>query len=183
MRVAEADLLFVPGLGNSGPDHWQTRWLERLSTGQRVEQADWHKPSLAKWVERIISAVEKAERPVILIGHSLGVPAIAHAAVRFEGGRVRGAFLVSPPSEAGVRAIADIDRAFVPFPRGPLPFPSLLVASRNDHHADYRASEDMALDWGAKIIDAGEAGHINDESGHGPWPEGLMRFAAFMSKL
>lgn len=183
MRVAEAELLFVPGLGDSGSDHWQTRWQERLSTARRVEQADWSRPNRADWTRNIVEAVEAATKPVVLIGHSLGVLAIAHAAPSFAEGKVRGAFLVAPPSEQSLRKVAGVDPAFAPVPRGPLPFPSLMVASRNDEYADYRHSEDLALDWGAKIIDAGEAGHINAQSGHGPWPEGLMRFAAFMAKL
>lgn len=183
MRVADADLLFVPGLGNSGPDHWQRRWLERLSTGRLVDQDEWDSPRLADWAGRIAEAVAGSARPVVLIGHSLGVPAIAHAAAAFEEGKVRGAFLVAPPAESIVKTLAEIDPAFAPFPRGPLTFPSLLVASRNDAFSAYRDSEDLALDWGASIVDAGEAGHINAESGHGPWPEGLMRFATFMAKL
>jgi predicted alpha/beta hydrolase family esterase len=183
MRVAEAELLIVPGLGNSGPDHWQSRWQERLSTARRIEQTNWDSAGLGEWTERIIEAVAKSARPVVLIGHSLGVPAIAHAAGSFESGKVRGAFLVAPPSEEKLREVAGVDPAFAPFPRGPLSFPALLVASRNDHYANYRASEDLALDWGANLVDAGEAGHINADSGHGPWPEGLMRFATFMAKL
>jgi predicted alpha/beta hydrolase family esterase len=41
MRTSDADLLIVPGLGGSGPDHWQTRWEQKLSTARRVEQSDW----------------------------------------------------------------------------------------------------------------------------------------------
>jgi len=33
------------------------------------------------------------------------------------------------------------------------------------------------------FIDACESGHINSESGHGPWPEGSMVFAEFMTQL
>lgn len=183
MRVSEADLLFVPGLGNSDREHWQTRWLARLSTGRLVEQADWERPNLLDWTASIIAAVAGSARPVVLIGHSLGNAAIVHASARFEQGRVRGAFLVAPPSEASVRAIGAIDPAFAPYPRAPLPFPSLLVASRNDSFADFAQSEELSYDWGAQLIDAGEAGHINAASGHGPWPEGLMRFATFMARL
>jgi predicted alpha/beta hydrolase family esterase len=73
--------------------------------------------------------------------------------------------------------------AFETHPRDPLPFPSLLVGSRNDPHASYAAVEDLAFAWGAAMLDAGEAGHINTESGHGPWPEGLMSLAHFLSRL
>ena len=33
------------------------------------------------------------------------------------------------------------------------------------------------------LLDAGDAGHVDPGSGHGPWPEGLMRFAAFIARL
>jgi len=29
-----------------------------------------------------------------------------------------------------------------------------------------------AADWGADLVDAGDAGHINTASGYGPWPGG-----------
>jgi predicted alpha/beta hydrolase family esterase len=68
-------------------------------------------------------------------------------------------------------------------PRDPLPFPAVLIASRDDSYADYLESEKLAHDWHAELVDAGASGHINDESGHGPWPEGLMRFAGFLKTL
>ena len=183
MRTSEADILIVPGLNGSGPDHWQSRWESKLSTARRIEQADWDRPVLAQWIENIAAAVREATRPVLIVGHSLGVHAVAHAVPLLEPGKVRGAFLVTPPSADRLGEIADIDRAFLPIPTAPLSFPSLLVASRNDPFAEYRQTEDLAWAWGSVIVDAGEAGHINAESGHGPWPEGLMRFAAFLARL
>ncbi|MFC6051089.1 RBBP9/YdeN family alpha/beta hydrolase, partial [Methylobacterium hispanicum] len=79
--------------------------------------------------------------------------------------------------------LPDSVRAFAPLPRDPLPFPSLVVASRTDPHCDYARAEDFAYAWGAAIVDAGDSGHINVASGHGPWPEGLMRLAGFMKTL
>jgi hypothetical protein len=32
---------------------------------------------------------------------------------------------------------------------------------------------DLADDWGAALVDLGDAGHVNADSGFGPWPEGL----------
>jgi predicted alpha/beta hydrolase family esterase len=64
-----------------------------------------------------------------------------------------------------------------------LPFPSLVVISRDDPHASYEEMQDIAFDWGAHIVDAGAIGRIDSGSGHGPWPEGLMRFGAFIARL
>jgi uncharacterized protein len=58
-----------------------------------------------------------------------------------------------------------------------------VIASRNDPFATFAESEALARTLGAELIDAGLSGHINSESGHGPWPEGLMRFAAFSKSL
>ena len=52
-----------------------------------------------------------------------------------------------------------------------------------DPHCAYEKAEDISYAWGAAIVDAGDAGHLNTESGHGPWPEGLMRFAGFLKHL
>ena len=37
-------ILLVPGLGNSGPQHWQTLWAQRHHY-PRVQQANWHQPA------------------------------------------------------------------------------------------------------------------------------------------
>lgn len=183
MRTFDVDILLVPGLDNSGPDHWQTRWERRLKTVRRVEQASWERPVKADWTDRIVADVQAASRPVVLVGHSLGVPAIVHAAAGLPTGRVIGAFLVSTPAEAVLAGIAAIDPAFCPFPRDPLPFPSLLVASRDDPYCPFDEAGGYALAWGSQLVDAGPAGHINSESGHGPWPEGALRFGAFLKQL
>ncbi|WP_375457550.1 RBBP9/YdeN family alpha/beta hydrolase [uncultured Enterovirga sp.] len=182
MRTAESDIIIVPGLGGSGPDHWQTRWQLKLSTARRVEQEDWDRPDPASWSERIVEAVAASRRPALIVAHSLGVVAVAHAAPAFPEGIVRGAFLVAMPDVERPDLPAHL-HAFSPIPRDPLPFPSLLVASRNDPYADYARAEDLSYSWGAALVDAGEVGHLNAESGFGPWPEGLMRLAGFMRHL
>jgi predicted alpha/beta hydrolase family esterase len=181
MRTSDADLLIIPGLGGSGPDHWQTRWEQKLSTARRVEQRDWDDPKRDEWVGAITAAVEASKRPVILVAHSLGAVAAIHAA-RDTAPWIKGAFLVAVPSEMAVRDLGT-DPAFRPFPRSTLPFPTVLVASTDDPLASLDDAEALARDWGAELIDAGPSGHINAESGHGPWPEGLLRFAAFMKRI
>jgi uncharacterized protein len=57
------------------------------------------------------------------------------------------------------------------------------IASRDDKYSSFEDSEALAKAFDAKLIDAGYSGHINVESGHGPWPEGLVQFAAFLKTL
>lgn len=182
MRTSDLDILMVPGWTNSGPDHWQTRWERKLSTARRVEQEDWDHPQRDAWIERVVSFVSGCTRPVVLIAHSLGIPTIVHAMPLLTENRVIGAFLVAPPSDefmAGEPAIAP----FGAYPRQPLPCRSLLVASQNDPACPFIEATTLAAAWGARVSDAGEAGHINSESGHGPWPEGLLTFAGFLKSL
>jgi hypothetical protein len=58
-----------------------------------------------------------------------------------------------------------------------LPFPVLMVASENDPYLPIEVAAPLASAWGAQLVDVGRQGHINVESGHGPWPagEGLLR--------
>jgi predicted alpha/beta hydrolase family esterase len=183
MRTSDCDILIVPGYTNSGPDHWQSRWQQRLSSARRVEQDDWDAPVRDHWVSRLLTMVEGCRRPVVLVAHSLGVITVAHAAPMLPRQVVRGAFLVAPPDVDDPAVVPAIERSFAPVPRDPLPFPSLLVASRSDPYCAYARAEDIAFAWGSALLDAGDAGHLNTASGYGPWPEGLMRFAGFLKRL
>ena len=176
MRVSDLDLLFVPETGVLSPDHWIERWSGKLSTAQRVEAGE----PLAT-VARLAAQAQSATRPVVLIGHSTGVIAAALAAPALGSANVRGAFFVAPPDEPTLRTL---DRGLWPaLPRAPLPFPSVLVASASDPWAPLAESQALAQGWGAEFIDAGEAGRLDDASGHGPWPDGLLKLAAFLKKL
>jgi predicted alpha/beta hydrolase family esterase len=182
MRTRDAHILIVPGLGDSGPDHWQSRWQAKLPTARRVQMASWTEPKAAEWTAAVRRAIANDSRPVVLIAHGLGVIATARA---LQGGAppVAGAFLVAPPSEDALQAMAAVDPAFTPFPRSPLPCPAVLVGSRDDPHSPLAFTQALARDWGATFIDAGAAGPIDAKSGHGPWPEGLMSFAGFLAKV
>jgi predicted alpha/beta hydrolase family esterase len=60
---------------------------------------------------------------------------------------------------------------WLPVPREPLPFPSIVAASRNDPLADYERVRQLADDWRSSLVDLGEVGHLNPASGYGPWPD------------
>lgn len=182
MKVSELTILIVPGYLNSGPDHWQSRWEQKLSSASRVVQAEWSKPVLEEWTTAVADAVNASQKPVLLIAHSLGIPTMIHAIPKFTQ-RVAGAFMVAPPDVSNPKIKPKHLQTFGPYPRDPLPFPSVLVVSRNDHYCDYQVAEDLAASWGSLFIDGGDSGHINSDSGHGPWPEGTMVFAKFLGHL
>lgn len=163
-----AKVLIVPGLRNSGPTHWQS-WFETvLPDTRRVEQADWERPCLSDWADRVRAAIDASGEPLWVVAHSFGCLAAVTAGL-VRGERIRGALLVAPadPDRFG-EPVALLEEA--------LPFPSLVVASDNDPWVASSIAEHWARQWGSDFISVGQAGHINVDSGHGPWPEGLQLF-------
>lgn len=182
----EPRILLVPGLNDSGPEHWQTRWEAELPDAQRVQLGQWDDPVRNLWVNRLNLAVHKAGRPVILVAHSLGCHAVAWWAEFEQTIRsfpVVGALLVAPPDVEGPAADLRL-RRFGPVIQGRLPFQSLLVASEDDPYASLGQAKRMARKWGSQLINAGPLGHINADSAIGSWPYGkfllrqLMRMVA-----
>ena len=182
MKTSDVEILIVPGFGDSGPEHWQTRWERKLSTARRVVQPNWHRADREQWAGAVVEAVGQAKKPVVLIAHSIAVAAVAHAAARMPR-NVAGAFLVGMSDWNRAELLPGVSHDFAPIPLDPFGFPSMLVASRNDPYCDFEVAARHAAAWGSTLIDAGDAGHINADSGHGPWPEGLMRFGLFLKSL
>ncbi len=191
MRTSEVEILIVPGWSGSGPDHWQSRWERSLKTARRIDQQHWREPDREQWTGRIVAAVAEATLPPVLVAHSLGVAAVVHAAAKLPPGLVAGAMLVAPadvdnakgwPLTDGETLPAE-ETGFAPVPLSPLPFPALVIASSDDPYCSLPRAQAMADAWGAEFVDAGEQGHINTASGHGPWPDGLLRFGGFLRGL
>ena len=191
MKTSDAEILIIPGWSSSGEDHWQSRWQRGMKTALRVEQTDWFNPDKDAWVHNILLAIAEANRPPVLVAHSLGVAAVIHAAQRIPQNLVAGAFLVAPadvdnatqwPITAG-QSFEGSGRGFEPLPLRRLPFPAALVASSDDPYCAIERARFLAGEWGAKFIEAGNAGHINVASGHGPWPEGLLHFGGLLRRL
>lgn len=175
MKVKDADILFVPGNPGLQQAHWQVRWQGRLSTGRILEMEAADAADASRWAKKVAGAVNEAQRPVVLVAHGQGVTAAVHAASNLTA-HVAGAFLVAPADPERLSSVAA-------YPEGPLPFPSLLIASRDDPNCSFSRAEEFAADWGSLFIDAGNVGRIDADSGHGPWPEGSMTFARFVSRL
>ncbi|MDO6414755.1 alpha/beta hydrolase [Sphingomonas sp. BIUV-7] len=166
--------LIVPGLGNSGPGHWQTLWEQERADCRRVELGCWDTPVRNVWIGRIDQAVRAAGGPVILVAHSLGCIAVAWWAGLLGQdvtSRVAGALLVAPPDVDRCRS-PDVIARFAPTPLAPLPFPALVVASTDDPYCRRDRAADMASAWLADLVLLDDLGHINAGSGLGRWSEG-----------
>jgi predicted alpha/beta hydrolase family esterase len=181
MRAAQTDVLMVPGLGGAGPEHWQTRWARKLSTARRVEPPGGAWADGAEWRASLITQAKTARRPVVLVAHDLGVIVAVQTAPHLAE-VVRGAFLVAVP-DLDVPYVPEEARALGPVPRDPLPFPSFLVASRTDPYCSFEFAEELGRNWRSLLIDAGDAGHLDAASRHGPWPEGLLVFSRLLRNL
>ncbi|MEL6436879.1 MAG: alpha/beta hydrolase [Pseudomonadota bacterium] len=187
MKIRDAHILLVPGYKDASPDHWQSRWEAKMPNVSRVTQAQWSKPERDAWVATVREAIEGAPDNAVLVAHSLGVAASRLAMEELGAQRtadsLKGALFVAPPDVTNPDIRPRHLMTFGPYPTTPMAIPSFVVASRNDPFSTYEKAQEAAEDWGSLFLDAGESGHIDEDSGHGPWPEGLMVFAEFMKRL
>ncbi|WP_133058413.1 RBBP9/YdeN family alpha/beta hydrolase [Acetobacter cibinongensis] len=178
--LAAFELVIVPGLDGSARHHWQSCWQTLFYAGDisfsTVNQKIWSKPHYKSWILTLVSTVKKSRKPVLLIGHSLGCLLIAHAVEQgVLPNTVVGALLVAPADvENGPEQDRSRVAAFSPVPLSPLPFPTLVVGSRNDPWLSVTRARMLARHWNASFIDAGLKGHIGNQSHVGYWLDGLM---------
>ena len=164
MTIA-ARLLIVPGLHDSPPAHWQT-WLQWLNRGSvRVQQADWLEPELDRWALRIADTLEQHDPsvPWLVAAHSFGCLALARHLLIRPDLPVAAALLVAPadPEKFGLTKL---------LPQRPLSTQSVMVGSETDPYMSAPDARQLALRWGSRWVNLGDAGHINADSGFGPWP-------------
>ena len=172
--TAEPLVLLVPGLNDSGPDHWQSHWERERGECARVDLGSWDDPNRNLWVNRLNLAIHRAGRPVILVAHSLACHVVAWWA-EYErpaaGGPVLGALLVAPP-EVEHDGIDPRLARFAPVMPRALPFPTIVAASRDDPWIAFGRARRLARIWRSRFVDAGWLGHINADSGIRDWPFG-----------
>ena len=167
-------ILILPGLGDSGPEHWQSHWEARDAQSRRVQQRDWDAPVRDEWVSTLDAAIAAQREPVVLVGHSTGSILVAHwlsSADADTVSKVKGALLVAPSDPRGAHYPAG-PSGFDPIPMIEMPFRTIVVASDDDLYASLGWSRACADAWGAECVVLASAGHINAASGHGAWPEG-----------
>lgn len=170
----QASVLLIPGIGNSGPTHWQSRWEALHSKTLRVRQADWDQPDCGQWAEQLERAVSQAQAPAVLVAHSLGCLVAAHW-MALTSLPIKAALLVAVPDPSGPS-----------FPREATGFVPLssemehqvrkqritMVSSSDDPFATAPYTQERAVAWKARHLALGNLGHINASSGLGDWPYG-----------
>jgi predicted alpha/beta hydrolase family esterase len=175
---SDATVLIVPGLREHVPEHWQTLLAAQLPKVRTVPPLERAKLDCAARVAALELAVQAIEGPVLLVAHSAGVMMVVHWALnsRARAATIRGALLATPadvethfpegyPTRETLR-----EHGWLPIPRQPLPFPSLVAASRNDPLCAFARAQVLAHHWGSAFEDIGEAGHLNPAAGFGDWP-------------
>lgn len=178
---SSATLLILPGLGNSGPGHWQTQWEASLPNVVRVQQQEWDAPQRSVWVAALNTALLNIDGRVILVAHSLGCALVAWWAMEYghtpHAKKIAAALLVAPADveQADFPAVAT---GFAPMPRLRLPFNTIVVASSDDPWCALPKAKSFAADWDAQCISIGACGHINAQSNLGDWPVGRAYLTA-----
>jgi len=162
----------VPGLFNSGPQHWQTHWENEYGF-VRIEQQDWETPVCDDWLQTIDAVVNQQPlNKVVLIGHSLACCTIVRWSEKYK--RIIKGVLLVAPSDVEAPSYPPGTTGFSPMPKFKLPFPSIIIASSNDEYVTFERAKEFAGNWGSEFINAGELGHINSTSDLGLWPFGVL---------
>ena len=162
----------LPGLYNSGPQHWQTHW-EKEHGLIRINQRDWDTPDLAEWIATIDEVVTKYPvKNVVLVGHSSSCAAIAAWADKYKR-KIKAAMLVAP-SDTEAPSYPPGTKGFQPMPLNPLGFPSIVIASTDDQYVTLDRAQYFASRWGSEFAFICKAGHINSDSNLGNWPVGYQ---------
>ncbi|HEV7187588.1 MAG TPA: alpha/beta fold hydrolase, partial [Blastococcus sp.] len=136
--MIDTTVVLVPGLRGHVEDHWQTRLAATLPNARTVAPLGRDEPSLTARISLLDRIVEDVDGPVVIVAHSAGVLATVHWAATCTGTKVVGALLATPPAFADplppeYPSIAVLrDHGWLPVPRRPLPFPSILATSTDD---------------------------------------------------
>jgi len=163
-------VILIPGIANSGPTHWQTRWEARYPHTIRLQQADWDHPDCDQWAERLEVLVRSLQEPPVLVAHSLGCLVACKWASR-SGRPIKAALLVAVPDPSGP-SFPQAASGFSDLPADLGPRRVVMVSSTNDPFSTPGYTQQRAAAWNAQHIALGAQGHINAASGLGNWEQG-----------
>jgi predicted alpha/beta hydrolase family esterase len=174
--VTPPTVVIVPGLRDHVPEHWQTILANKTPDVRVIPPLTNDRISCGAQVAALEGVLSDISGPVVLVAHSAGVMTTVHWAQRHRR-PVKGALLAAPPDfetpmpEGYPTLEALSENGWMPVPRTPLPFPSIVAASTNDPLADFDRVADLARTWGSRLENIGPVGHLNPAAGYGEWPQ------------
>jgi predicted alpha/beta hydrolase family esterase len=180
--MPEQTFIILHGLDGSPQGHWQP-WLANAleKDGQRVIAPEFpnpNRPDLVEWILRLHDQLVQTGPGATIIAHSLGAYLWLHYASRQGAIPARRVLLVAPPGIPEVRRSRRIVHGF----QTPLSAPRirsagreiLLVGTHRDPYCRRGFVETYAQPLQLPFIPLEDtAGHINLDSGFGPWPFAL----------
>jgi len=143
----------------------------------RVVQDDWRTPDLERWSDRVADTLDAlGPGPHVVVAHSFGCLATVRATLRRNAPDIAQVLLVAPaePGRFGAGPL---------LPQARLVVPSCVVASDNDPWMTATQAHGWALRWGSDWVNLGNAGHINVDSGYGPFPLARAWAAGVLDRL
>jgi predicted alpha/beta hydrolase family esterase len=130
-----------------------------------VALPDSGRPDLSAWAAAVRWHIDRHSDPLLIVAHGFGCLAAVQAASDYSE-RIAGAMLVALPDPDNYRVTGLL-------PETPLAFPTVVVSSTNDLRMRSDKAAFWAGFWSASLLSIGAAGSIDEESGFGPWPQGL----------
>lgn len=180
-EVLIMNIKIVPGLNNSGPEHWQTIWEKKYGF-ERIAQEEWDYPVYKEWEKNLIESLSRENScDVVLIAHSLGCLLTVKAMPKIRK-YLKAVFLVAPPDPNKEQFPNFLD-SFEHLPEANLELPGILVYSENDQYSSSLFCIEKAKQWGIETMSVGRKGHINSESNIGDWSEGFNLFQKLLERI
>jgi len=164
-------VLILPGIGNSGPQHWQSLWEQANPNFERVQQNDWDHPDCDEWAARLETAIQRTKsNDTVIVAHSLACLVVARWAAT-QHTPIKAALLVAVPDPSGP-IFPEEASGFSLISKQKFYFRSIVVVSTDDPYSTFEYTTGLAQAWGSDLVNIGNRSHINASSGIGDWLEG-----------
>ncbi len=165
-------VLLVHGWGGSDAPHWQSWLAAELARDYGcvsfLKLSDFEFPNKKIWKQELLKELDSFN-PTIVICHSLANTLWFHLCNEGQIADVEKLFIVAPPSLTS--QIGELDDFFpVEVPKNLHAKEAILVCSTNDPYMGLQEAESLQKALGVEMKILKDAGHINADSGFGPWP-------------
>jgi predicted alpha/beta hydrolase family esterase len=179
LSIMNTKVFILPGLYNSGPQHWQTHWENEYGF-IRINQKEWDRPVCEDWLTTVEKTLAgEVYENIILLGHSTACVTIVKWAEKY-GHIIKGALLVAP-SDTESENYPEDPTGFIPMPSFRLPFPSIIITTTKDEVVSVSRAKQFAENWGSELVLLEEGRHLGGDANLGLWPFGFQQLQKLMN--